>query len=222
MLEAEEAAIVAEEARINDVLGAVIPPRLIDRVRSGERGIADLLDSATVVSFLLEGVPEAIGSEQDMVFEITEHLAEGVDRLLEEFGIERVRTSSANALYAAGLGEDDAGLDEAVQFAAAVMDLVVATGAEYGAPLTIRAGLAAGDVASGVVGQQQLAFSMWGEPVTTAFTLASLARPGEILVDATVNDAVGPGWRREPRSGLPTLDDDIEAWTVHRSESADA
>src|SRR6056297_130578 len=66
MLEAEEAAIVAEEARINDVLGAVIPPRLIDRVRSGERGIADLLDSATVVSFLLEGVPEAIGSEQDM------------------------------------------------------------------------------------------------------------------------------------------------------------
>ena len=107
-LDAEEAALVAEEEQINAVLGAVVPPRLIERVRSGEQGISDLLDTATVISFLIDGIPEATGSNQDTVFEITEQIVDGVEQLQEEFGVERVRRSSTSALFAAGLGEDDA------------------------------------------------------------------------------------------------------------------
>ncbi len=91
-LEAEEAAIVAEEEQIIDVLGAVIPPRLIDRVRRGEQGIEDLLDTATAIAFVIEGIPEASGSDQDMVFEITEHLADGVRRV---GGVVRRRTCAS-------------------------------------------------------------------------------------------------------------------------------
>ncbi len=221
-LEAEEVAIVAEEAQINDVLGAVVPRRLIDRVRSGEQCITDLLDTATVISFLVDGIPEATGSEQDTVFEITEYLSDGVDGLLESFGVERVRRSSTNALFVAGMGQSDARIDDAVQFTAAVMEMVAAAGDEYGQRLTIRAGLATGDVASGVIGQQQLTFSVWGEPVSAAFTLASLARPGEILVDAPVSVGVGPHWEVEAREGLPGLDDDVEAWSIRLPQPVDS
>jgi class 3 adenylate cyclase len=100
--------------------------------------------------------------------------------------------------------------------------LVQEIGAEYGQRLSVRAGLATGDVASGVIGQQQLAFSMWGEPVTTAFTLASLARTGEILVDAEVHDALGSGWDVERREGLFGLDDTVEAWALRPQQVADA
>jgi class 3 adenylate cyclase len=221
-LEEEEAAIIAEEEQINGVLGAVIPPRLIDRVRSGEQCITDMLDTATVISFLVDGIPEATGADQDTVFEITEQLADGVDLLLVEFGVERVRRSSTNALFVAGLGDVDARIDEAVRFTVAVMELVVATSAEYGQPLTIRAGLAAGDVASGVIGHQQLTFSMWGEPVSTAFALASLARPGEILVDVAVRGAIGSPWEVETREGLAGLDDDVEAWSIRLPQPIDS
>ena len=219
-LEAEEAAIVAEEAQIDDVLGAVIPPRLIDRVRRGEKGITDLLDTATAIAFMVDGIPEATGSDQDTVFEINEHLADGVDDLLESFGVERVRRSATNALFVAGMGEPDARIDDAVRFAVAVMEMVVNAGEEYGQRLTVRAGLATGDVASGVIGEHQLTFSVWGEPVSMAFTLASLALPGELLVDAVVSEGAGPLWTIEPRDGLPGLDDNVEAWTIRLPQRA--
>jgi class 3 adenylate cyclase len=213
-LAAEEAALVTEEEQINAVLEAVVPPRLVDRVRSGERGIADLVDSATVISFLVDGIPEAAGSNHDVVFEIAEQLVEGVEQLQEQYGVERIRQSSTSALFATGLGAAEPLIEAAAEFTVAVLEMVETIGAEYGHRLSVRAGLAAGDVASGVIGQQQLAYSMWGEPVTTAFTLASLARTGEILVDAEVHDALESSWDIEPREGLLGLDDTVEAWAL--------
>jgi class 3 adenylate cyclase len=221
-LEAEEAALVDEENQINAVLGEVVPRRLVERVRSGELGITDLLDTATVISFLVDGIPEATGSDQDTVFEISEQLIEGVEQVQAEYGVERVRRSTTNALFAAGLGDDGADVDAAVQFAAAVIEMVAGVGAEFGHQLSVRAGLSTGDVASGVIGQRQLAFSMWGEPVSTAFTLASLAQPGEILVDAAVRDAMGLGWDAERRDGLLGLDDVVDAWSVRPPQGPDA
>ena len=221
-LAAEEAALVVEEEQINAVLAAVVPPRLVERVRSGEQGIADLVDSATVISFLVDGIPEATGSNQDTVFEITEQLAEGVEQLQEQFGVERVRRSTTSALFATGLGVDEAQIDAAAEFAAAVVQMVQAVGAEYGQSLSARGGLASGDVASGVIGQKQLSFSMWGEPVTTAFTLASLARAGEILVDPAVRDALDSEWDVEAREGLIGLDDMAEAWALRPPRASDA
>lgn len=221
-LEAEEAALVVEEEQINAVLAAVVPPRLVDRVRSGEQGIADLVDSATVISFLVDGLPEATGSNQDTVFEITEQLAEGVEQLQEQYGVERIRRSTTSALFAAGLGVDEPQIAAAAEFTAAVLQLVQAISVEFGQSLSVRAGLASGDVASGVIGQQQFAFSMWGEPVTTAFTLASLARTGEVLVDAEVRDALDSEWDVERREGLVGLDDTVEAWSLRPQRVPDA
>jgi class 3 adenylate cyclase len=100
------------------------------------------------------------------------------------------------------------------------MELVASAGDEFGQPLTVRAGIATGDVASGVIGEQQVTFSVWGEPVSMAFTLASLALPGEVLVDAVVSEGVGSQWTIEPREGLAGLDDNIEAWTIRLSQPA--
>jgi class 3 adenylate cyclase len=55
-----------------------------------------------------------------------------------------------------------------------------------------------------------------------AFTLASLARAGEILVDADVYDALESGWDLEHREGLPGLDDTVEAWTLRPPPPPDA
>jgi class 3 adenylate cyclase len=156
------------------------------------------------------------------VFEISEQLVDGVERLQAEFGVESVRRSSTNALFATGLGEDEARVDEAVRFTAAVMKLVANIGVEYGQHLSVRAGLSTGDVASGVIGQQQLSFSMWGDPVSRAFTLASLAQAGEVLVDSTVRETIGSEWHTERREGLLGLDDNIDAWSIRQPQASEA
>lgn len=220
-LEDEEAATQAEEDQINEVLGAVVPPRLIERVRQGEQRIDDLVDTATAAAFLVDGVPEATGSDQDAIVEITAQLSAAVSRLQEAHAIERVRISSTNGLFVAGLGRADAGVDEAARFAVEVIQTIDRVGAEFGQTLTVRSGLASGDVASGVLGQQQLTFSVWGEPVTRAFTLAALAQPGEVLIDAAVHDELAATWETDRRDRLAGLDDDVAAWAIRLPEPAD-
>ncbi len=223
-LDEEADRIAAEESQINEILGAVLPLRLVDRVRCGEETIADLVDTASAMSFLVHGVPEATGSNQDTVFELLEHLVAEVDRLAEEFEVQRVRLSTSNALFVAGLGQPGACVDDAVRFTVAIIDMVVSAGREYGQELTVRAGVATGDVASGVIGQQQLAFSVWGEPVSTAFSLASLAQPGEILIDTEVHDVMADEtvevWEMVRREDLPGLDENVEAWSISRRTPA--
>ncbi|MGK0276098.1 MAG: HAMP domain-containing protein, partial [Ilumatobacter sp.] len=46
-LESHEQAILDEEQHINDMLGALLPARLIERFRDGERSIGDIFDTAT-------------------------------------------------------------------------------------------------------------------------------------------------------------------------------
>ena len=92
--------------------------------------------------------------------------------------------------------------------------MVAAVGAEFGQPLTARAGLSAGDVATGVLGTNQLAFGIWGDPPGVAVTLDSLARPSQVLADRNVADQLGQEWDIGPAEELPGLADDIEAHAI--------
>ena len=213
-LEVRDQAIVAEERNINDMLTAVLPARLVDRFRGGEEAIEDIFDTATIISATVDGIPEAVGVDQDVVLEIADRLNEEADGLMEQFGIERIRRSSGSQLFAAGLGHGDAQVAEAAQFAASIAALVPEIGAESRAQLTVRLGLSAGEVATGVLGTSQLTFGVWGEATNTAVTLGALAAPGQILADQPVSEALGVDWDVGPAEDLPGLADDIEAHLV--------
>lgn len=219
-LEAEEQAIVAEEKRITDVLGAVLPERLVDRVRRGEQSITDLVDTATVISIVVGGLPEATGSDQDTVLEITEQIGDELDRLMGMHGIERLRRSASNELFVAGLGQDDANVGGAVAFATALPAMLSDIGSEYGHDVVARIGVAAGEVATGVIGRSQLTFSVWGEAVSQAFSLSSLASPGDVLVDGDVADELDGTWQVDECVDLAGLDDRLHAFRVTRAGTA--
>jgi class 3 adenylate cyclase len=193
----------------------VLPTRLIERVRQGEQTIVDIFDTVTIVSLTVDAIPEATGADQDIVLEITERINEELDELMNEHGLERVRRSTGSELYVAGLDLDDARAANAARFALGAVEIVAAVGAEFGQPLTARAGLSAGDVATGVLGTNQLAFGIWGDPPGVAVTLDSLARPSQVLADRSVADELGPEWDIGPAEELPGLADDIEAHVVN-------
>ncbi len=221
-LESQEQAIIDEERHINDMLIAVLPARLIGRVRDGEQTIEDIFDTATVVSVTVDGMPEAAGVDQDVVLEIADRLNQQADEVMALHGVERVRRSSGSQLFAAGLAQDDAKVVDATRFATRVVQIVADLGAELGHPLSARIGLSAGDVATGVLGTTQVTFGVWGDPASRAVTLGALARPGEVLADMSVVDELGPDWEVGPSVDLPGLAEDIDAHVIAGSVSAGA
>ncbi len=217
-LESQEQAIRDEEQHINDMLAALLPKRLIDRVRQGERAIKDIVDTATVVSVTVD-VSEVAGDDPDLELEIAEQLNGRVGAIMERYGVERIRQSSGSQLFLTGLDQEDVRAVDAAEFTLAMTELATEIGAEYGHQLYVRAGMSAGDVATGVLGDDQLAFGVWGDPPGVAETLASLAGPGQVLVDVNVAQALSE-WDIEPVAELPGLADNIAAYAVNGPLSA--
>ena len=214
-LESGAQAIVDQEQDIIDLLTALLPARLVDRVRQGEAAIDDILDTATVVSITVDGMPEAVGADQDLAIEITARLDEEMQTLMSRYDIERIQRSPGRQLYLSGLGHDDARATDAVTFSVAARDMVVELGAEFGQALTARAGMASGDVATGVLGTSQLSFGVWGDPPGMAVTLVSHAQPGQVLADRSVVEQLGSDWDLGPLQEFSTLADDIDAQIVN-------
>jgi class 3 adenylate cyclase len=221
-LESHEQAILDEEQHINDMLGALLPARLIERFRDGERSIGDIFDTATVVSITIDDIPSTLATDNELVLEIADRLNEESILLMERHGVERIQRSSGNQMYLAGLNQDDAGVTDAAEFALAAIEAVSSVAAEFGHQLTARAGLSAGDVATGVLGSTQLSFGVWGDPTGKAMTLASLALPGQVLADGSVVEQLDPSWDIEALEELHGLADDIEAHVIKGHVSAPA
>lgn len=212
-LESREQAILDEEQNISDMLIALLPARLVDRVRDGEQAIEDVFDTATVVSATIDGVP--VGADQDLALEIGERLEEDIHALMERHGAERIQRSSDSQLYVTGLDQSDARVADAADFVLSLIQAVAEIGDEYGQPLTLRAGMSAGEVATGVLGSSQLSFSVWGDPSGTAVALGSLARPGNVLADDNVIDELGADWDIDAVEELPGLADDTHASVIN-------
>ena len=214
-LESQEQAIIDEEQHINNILSALVPNRLVDRVRGGEDAIGDAFDTATVVSMTIDDLPSAIANDHELALEIADRLNDGTLVIADQHGAERIQRSSASVLYLTGLNHDDARVPDATDFALAAMRLVAEIGTEFGFEFTARTGISTGDVATGVLGNNQLSFGVWGDPTGMAMTLSSLAQPGQILADDSVAAQLDRTWDIDPLEDLPGLADDIQAHVVN-------
>jgi len=221
-LESQEQAIVDEEQHIDNILSALLPDRLVDRVRGGEEAIGDVFDTATVVSITIDDVPSAIANDADLALEVADRLNDETLALAERHGAERIQRSSASEMYLTGLNQDDAMVPDATAFALAVIQLVSEVGAEFGFEFTARAGISTGEVATGVLGNSQLSFGVWGDPTGMAMTLASLALPAQVLADGFVVEQLDRTWDIEELEELAGLADDIQAHVVSGRVDASA
>lgn len=193
----QEAAIELEEERITRMLATVLPDTLVERVRSGERDLAEVVDTATVVSIAVRGVPAPAGGEQDGIIELTTRLADEIGRLTREHGVERAQVALEHQLFVTGRGRPDTDAERAARFARDVIAAVHDVGTEHGIDLSARAGLAAGLVATGVLGTRQVSFTIWGAPVNIAVGLSARADDGDVVVDDSVLDDLGDDWTAE-------------------------
>lgn len=203
------------EVETTELLQAVMPPRLAKQFQSGDRDISEALSNATLIVISVAEPDAARASEREAIADHTVAVSSGIASLAERHGLEQIVSSATEYIAVAGLDaeEDEAG--KAVEFAVAVRDWLDQAGSGVGVVIATRIGLAAGDVVTGVVGTERVAFNVWGNPRRRATTLAAVAGRSEILVDPTVASHIGSEWAVDPALGLVGLDGAaIDGWRV--------
>jgi class 3 adenylate cyclase len=187
----EDAELAEQHRAVDEILRALLPERLIDAVRAGTAELGDLVDTATVVAVTVEGVPEV--AEGPWALEQSAQVAAAVEGCAAECGLERVWASSDHHVFLAGLGRADQGSADALRFVHRMRVVLAELSAQFDIDLTTHAGLAAGSVATGIIGGEHISFGVWGEPAARALALDAVAQPGQVLVHPSVTAQISSG-----------------------------
>lgn len=202
---------IEEQRRRADELLRVILPEAIatelketDKVRPRRHEQASIL-WVEVVDFVAacdREDPETITSRLQAMVLAFEDIA-------LSHGLEKIKTSGATFLAAAGLhGPAE---EPALPCVQAGLEMIQATLGLTG-DWQVRAGVHLGAVMAGVIGRRKYVYDVWGDAVNTAGAIAGLAAPGGLLTSAEVWAQVKPyfdgrseGLRELPGKGAREL-----------------
>jgi HAMP domain-containing protein len=203
------------DADITEMLLAVMPERIVEQFRSGDRDIAEAVRNATMIAIAVDEPDVVQMSEQEEIAGHTVAVSSGIAAIARQHGVEAVVSTATQYLAVAGLHVDDDEAGRAIRYATAVRDWLEHAAENAGVSITVHIGLAAGDVITGVVGTDRVAFNVWGDPRRRAASLAAVARRGQMLVDPVVAAHAGDEWAVEPILGLVNLDgSELDGWRV--------
>jgi len=176
-----------EEQEISErLLLNILPRPIAERLKQGEKIIADSFPEATVLftdfvgfTHLAAGVPavELVGRLSDIF--------SAFDRLCDRHGLEKIKTIGDAYMVVGGLPTPRPDHAEAVAGIALEMQQEVARFTpRSGQSLRMRIGIHTGPVIAGVIGAKKFAYDLWGETVNLAKHMEAHAPTGGILTTA--------------------------------------
>jgi class 3 adenylate cyclase len=186
--------LLNEQRRENDrLLLLLMPQRVVDRYRQGEEIIAqDHQDVSVIFADIvgLDRLQAELTSEESLA--IINELSRQIDAAAEELGVEPVRTVRNGYLGSCGLNAPRLdNVRRTVDFALETQRIIGRFNAETGRHLSLRAGIDAGRVSSGLVGRSSIVYDMWGAAVNLAYRVQSGSRQEGIYVTQRVYETMG-------------------------------
>jgi len=190
--------LIQEQNRLQDVLDNVLPPVIAQRLVTSPGVIAEYHPSVTVLfADLVDFTPYTASKPPGEVIGFLNELFSRFDQLVENYGVEKIKTSGDCYMVAAGVPETR---DDHVR---AIADLALemrGVSAELGAK--IRIGFDSGAVVAGVIGTKRYVYDLWGETVNTASRMESSGLAGEIQITADVANALGDDYEFTDRGEI--------------------
>ncbi len=174
----------AERQRSEDLLLNVLPRPIAERMKLGERDIAEYYPEVTILMASISGLTEltSLVAPEQVVYLLTE-LFTSFDALVEARGLEKIKTFGSQYMTAGGMAFS--GPDHAEATAELAFDLrkeVAQFNAQYHTSALLRIGICTGPVVGGVIGRRKFAYDLWGGTVNEAMRLHTLAGVDEIRV----------------------------------------
>lgn len=186
---AKSAQLSDERERFEDMLCDIIPARIVQRLRAGERPVADAHGEVTVLLTDLVGSTALARKLAPHHFvEILNELYAEFDSLAEHCAVERIKTIGDSYMAVAGLeanARPGGAAQNALKMAQAMLVAVENIATRLGQPLKMRIGVHTGSVIAGVLGGRNYQYDLWGDAVNVASRLESTAEAGRIQVSET-------------------------------------
>jgi adenylate cyclase len=180
-------ALRAEQEKSEALLVNILPSSIAERLKAATQTIADDCESASILfADVVDFTPLAQSLPAAEVVGILDQLFSRFDALVEQHGLEKIKT--IGDCYMAAAGVPNPLPDHARRAALLALDMrdAVATSAIAGqARCELRIGINSGPVVAGVIGTKRFLYDLWGDAVNTASRMESGGTPGEIQITRT-------------------------------------
>ncbi|MBX7431357.1 HAMP domain-containing protein [Mycobacterium sp. Y57] len=166
----KEQLLDAQRSAYEKLLNSLMPENVAERFQQGEQTITQQRQNVSVIFADIIGLDRLqaeLPAEESL--SLINELVRQIDAAAEDFGMERVHTVRNGYLASCGLTVPR--LDNArrtVDFALECERIVDRFSRETGNSLSVRAGIDAGPVSSGLVGRSTVVYDLWGSAVNIA------------------------------------------------------
>ena len=198
---AAEARLDEERARSEELLLNILPGPIAERLKDGERVIADRFNEATVLFADLVGfTPLSALMTPESLLRLLNRVFTDFDRLADVHELEKIKTIG-DAYMAVG-GVPNPHSDHAVRIARmalGMMESIRRVSTETGLLLNLRIGIHSGPLVAGVIGSKKFIYDLWGDTVNTASRMEAFGVPGAIQVSGATQALVAGEFRTQSR-----------------------
>lgn len=167
----EKNLLIEEERQKSEMLLLnILPPKIAERLKKGEKIIADKFESVTVL------FADIVGFTNMSARVSPEHLVENLsmifttfDLLAAKYKLEKIKTIGDAYMLVGGLPEPTP--NHAAQVVRMALDAcheIEVLTEELDEKISIRIGIQTGPVVAGVIGMRKFAYDLWGDAVNTA------------------------------------------------------
>ncbi len=113
------------------------------------------------------------------------------DNIVEEFGLEKLKTIGDSYMAASGLPQEtDDHAERVIKAALKMQEFIKNKTNDYKINWVMRAGIHTGNVVAGVVGSKKFTYDIWGDTVNIASRMESSGVPGYVNISAATYEIV--------------------------------
>lgn len=161
------------------------------------------------------------------VLKILERLFNSFDDCIRSHNLEKLKTIGDCYMFAGGLFTDDNQLEDSVEAALEMMEIVRDSSevlrSKTGHEWALRTGIHTGPAITGIIGTWRFIYDVWGPTVNIASRLEAASLPHKINVSQQVYDSLRKGdkYTLEPRGALAIKNmQPVEMYFVDRKNSS--
>lgn len=196
--------IQAERQKSERLLLNILPKPVADRLKQGEKIIADSYSEVTVLFADIVGFTKLSAqiSPTELVILLNE-IFSLFDSLAEQHGLEKIKTIGDAYMVVGGLPVSRPDHAEAVAGMALEMQHSLAEfNKKHGKALHLRIGIHSGPVVAGVIGAKKFSYDLWGDTVNTASRMESHGIVDGIQVTAATYERLKDQFLFEERGAI--------------------
>jgi class 3 adenylate cyclase len=194
----------AEQEKSEKLLLNILPKPIADRLKKGDRTIADSFPEVTVMfSDLVKFTELSAGITAAALVEKLNEIFLAFDLLADQHGLEKIKTIGDSYMLVGGLPTPRSDHAEAVAAMALDMfDAIERLNQQNHSNFKIRVGIHTGPVVAGVIGKNKFNYDLWGDAVNVASRMESHGIPGKIQISETTYQKVKDKFVLEKRGAI--------------------